>query len=355
MSTLQNFRNVSKFARKQIRPSDGIETLAGHLERRNLEVVKRLGNEHIVEIAFSYREIRDGQQLFNLVFPCATANLHDCLRLPEKNFNSSLYRPGPIYDCELWEQILGVADALYRIAERASEPSDEVGHDLLGYHFDLKPANILVYRRGKQWIFKITDFGQAKFKRASGANSNTRRKGGDEEYAPPEIDTADAIEQQQSRRYDVFSLGCIFLEMTSFLVRGYDGVADIDVARGKSPGPNQSDGRYCLSPTATTPALLKPQINEHRDDLLAHMQNGEMFAADEKHFIEKILGLIWGMLQPKVSDRYTSRGVVDELQALLNEEPRASKAPNPGGFSAQQQEPLAEEKEIGQPDLGRLK
>ncbi len=103
-----------------------------------------------------------------------------------------------MWHCPIWEQILEVAQALHRIAAGVFGSSNEAHHDLMGCNFDLKPTNILINEQREKCILKITDFGQAKFKRASGGNSNMRGKGGDEEYTPPEMDNGAANEQEQN-------------------------------------------------------------------------------------------------------------------------------------------------------------
>ncbi len=49
----QNFIDLRKVARKQVKVHEPFGSLACHFERRNLEPVKRLRHKHIVEIVSS--------------------------------------------------------------------------------------------------------------------------------------------------------------------------------------------------------------------------------------------------------------------------------------------------------------
>ena len=105
------------------------------------------------------------------------------------------------------------------------------GGILFGYHFDLKPANILITAEG---IFFIADFGQAYFRTSTDAiTSKVDGEGRAETYAPPEIESADA---KLNRKCDVWSLGCIFLEVIWYLVEGTLSVYKLaECRRTRSP------------------------------------------------------------------------------------------------------------------------
>ena len=80
-------------------------------------------------------------------------------------------------------------------------------------HFDLKPDNILVERDGK-WL--ITDFGQAALtEQRRGTTPRVGGHFGTDAYAPPEIDDTS---MDFGRAYDIWSLGCITLEITAFVI-----------------------------------------------------------------------------------------------------------------------------------------
>jgi serine/threonine protein kinase len=109
-------------------------------------------------------------------------------------------------DFILWQlrQLSGLADALRYI------------YNLGGYHHDLKGENILCFEEGDfgSPTLKIADFGSAKIHaRRSGPRdgSNPTRSyyQGTSAYEAPDY----VIRGETSRPYDVWTLGCIYLEM----------------------------------------------------------------------------------------------------------------------------------------------
>ena len=91
-----------------------------------------------------------------------------------------------------------------------------------GRHGDINPSNILWYNDGDgdsmvlQGTLKITDFGQAevnsmlsKTRDRSVANTLT--------YRPPECDVQSSIIRQS---YDIWCLGCVYLEFVTWLLGG---------------------------------------------------------------------------------------------------------------------------------------
>ncbi|EXF75138.1 protein kinase domain-containing protein [Colletotrichum fioriniae PJ7] len=133
----------------------------------------------------------------------------------------------------LWslEQMLGLVRALYALHE-------ELGDAVNCRHGDLKPANILHFTSGKEEdtlsILKITDFGisrihqEATFDRLgkptiTGATSPS--------YEAPE---AVAPKAARSRKYDIWSIGCIFLEFIMWLVQDWNAVQSFASARNST-------------------------------------------------------------------------------------------------------------------------
>ncbi|KAI4159816.1 MAG: hypothetical protein LQ342_006234 [Letrouitia transgressa] len=97
-----------------------------------------------------------------------------------------------------------------------------------GWHHDLKPANILLFPPKSQEtneaaIFGdlwIADFGSGKVNTYRSGSINTRSPNGTLTYEPPEI----ISEGTTSRPYDVWSLGCVFLELLIWAIFGDKGV-----------------------------------------------------------------------------------------------------------------------------------
>ncbi|KIW17262.1 hypothetical protein PV08_04453 [Exophiala spinifera] len=96
-----------------------------------------------------------------------------------------------------------------------------------GFHHDLKPGNILVTMNEDtgQLLFSISDFGSARIGQIlSGSERPSQftrnRHPGDPVYGAPDV----LIDGRNSRPYDMWSMGCILLELLSWMVgkEGYD-------------------------------------------------------------------------------------------------------------------------------------
>lgn len=112
-------------------------------------------------------------------------------------------------------QILGLAGALV------------VLHQDNYRHGDLKPENILIFNNQDQPdMWKIADLGLAKFHIDPTRNRRgpTSTRHGTVSYEPPEFLLDD---QPTSRLYDIWSMGCIILQLITWLLYGIEGVEDL--------------------------------------------------------------------------------------------------------------------------------
>lgn len=178
-----------------------------------------------------------------------------------------------------------------------------------GYHFDLKPANILVEQDGR---LVITDFGQAVFKAAKDStDSRVRGMGGTEAYSPPELNDKSGL----NRKYDIWSLGCIFLEVLVFIIGGRIGLLQLDDARvSREPGTRHTDNKFFRSDPFTGFHALKSGILDKIECLHRSLQNDS-----EKRFFRRILELILRMLDVSPQTRIPSKEVCIRLSGVLND------------------------------------
>ena len=101
----------------------------------------------------------------------------------------------------------------------------------VGYHRDIKPANILLFEK-PNWTWKICDFGCSNLKPAD--DTSTSYMVATAYYAPPEFydESWKATEERElhGRSHDVYSLGCVFLELVTILAYGWspDGRAKFE-------------------------------------------------------------------------------------------------------------------------------
>lgn len=163
---------------------------------------------------------------------------------------------------DLAQQLFGLADALCFIHNQGSSESRE-DMKLLGvpkksgrksgYIHDIKPENLLmfIYNRlgGKTYWFRMSDFSCAKvvdiLETVSGKNRDswkTSSSSGTPVYRAPEAIT----EGRTSRPYDLFSLGCVFLELLVWFLDGYGALKTFRDQREcfLSPDTYEDEGFY---------------------------------------------------------------------------------------------------------------
>jgi len=163
-----------------------------------------------------------------MVFPWADGNLQDFwekTNLQPENCprNSSL---------ALWHaiQFLGMAEGL-RLIHNPNTSDASTQTDVLrefGRHGDLKPENILWFSDHKvddaacqNGILKIADFGLADFhSKHSRSKVPNKTVGRSPTHRAPEADAGEHV----SPMYDVWSLGCILLQFSTWYLQGWKGV-----------------------------------------------------------------------------------------------------------------------------------
>jgi serine/threonine protein kinase len=267
-----------------------------------LRVRDTLNGEHIVSILKAYRR---GDK-FSILFPYANMNLKQFLEERDTE-----HRGAPLELDELWLQVLGISEALSNIAERNDRGAQSLAANnaWFGCHFDLKPANILIFGNG---VWKIADFGQAAFRARRGTDSNMTNEGGSDPYSAPETD----IKEQSGPRYDVWSLGCIILEVTAFLVIGRSGLIGPDslgMARTNTPPRAKGSNSRLWQRDVGDTFILKPKVEEFMQRLGTKLPP----STPSSRFLQSIIELIKEMLTPEASSRRDANGVVQEMRHII--------------------------------------
>jgi serine/threonine protein kinase len=128
----------------------------------------------------------------------------------------------------MFEQMKGIAGAIAKL-HNPSNTSERNGR-----HGDLKPENILFFPdRSSRGTLVITDVGLTRFhiQVTNKRVNKTDTTDASIDYGPPEALNDDV----RSRKYDIWSLGCIFLEFTIWIFGGIDEQENFKKARsGKS-------------------------------------------------------------------------------------------------------------------------
>lgn len=100
-------------------------------------------------------------------------------------------------------------------------------HDENTRHGDLKPENILWFKKGDRGVLQIADLGLTTF-HAKEADTRNRKgimtitMSGTERYGPPEVH--EELNGPRSRKYDIWTMGCVLLESLIWLIYGYGGL-----------------------------------------------------------------------------------------------------------------------------------
>lgn len=175
-------------------------------------------HEHLVTLLMTWT-IREK---YYLLFPLAECDLDQYW----ERENIPLDSRTQLLDTEtvLWllKQVLGMTDALESIHNPSKNtllPQDQ----RFGRHGDLKPENILWYRSAthEKGIFVIADLGLATLNsilsRSNAPNSEVHAT---PRYRPPEYDLKDAT---ISRSYDIWTYGCLLLELVCWALGGPEG------------------------------------------------------------------------------------------------------------------------------------
>lgn len=192
-------------------------------ELRVLDELRKYPLRHIVTHLATWTQ---GGRYY-MLFPYAQCNLRQYMKWKEFGV--------PTKEKIIWliRRFRGLAEAVKGIHDLsgtgALQPAPNLdtrplGDRKAGYHHDLKPENILFYKiTGTLGTFEISDFGSGKVHTYRSGSYNTSSANGTLTYEPPEAAKPGG---KTSRPYDVWSLGCVFLELLIWAVLGFRAVED---------------------------------------------------------------------------------------------------------------------------------
>lgn len=179
-------------------------------ERENLEKTHNLKHKNLIEYLASCQN----GALYYIILPWADGgSLRDFWEYED----SSERTP----ELALWalQQMLGLASALKAL------------HNENCRHGDLKPGNILYFTKGGNGDLVIAGFGVARLHHKDtlsrfGTTTTTRTT---QSYEAPEKKLFPNV--PRSRRYDLWSIGCVFLEFNIWLLYGFEAIQNFSSAR----------------------------------------------------------------------------------------------------------------------------
>ncbi|OTA87084.1 hypothetical protein M434DRAFT_375961 [Hypoxylon sp. CO27-5] len=179
---------------------------------------QRSGHDHLIRLLMTLQH----NDKYYLIFPLARGNLVDLWQ------QKPMSPTAPRHVEWVLDQCLGLTGGLWKIhhcpwtddqMRTDGQPPLEENRNR-GRHGDIKPENILFFStREGNYRLVITDFGLTRFHTSSSvSNIAADRVGGlSRTYRPPEYDMKLFI----SQAYDMWSLGCVFLEFISWFLTGY--------------------------------------------------------------------------------------------------------------------------------------
>jgi serine/threonine protein kinase len=188
-------------------------------------MLKKFSNpahDHLISLLATYEQFRS----YFLIFHWAEADLQRYWR--DVNPIPSINR-----ETVLWvaKQCKGIADGVVKIHQYRTScsklyPQEEV----FGHHGDIKPENVLWFpdpdhAKTKRGTLKLSDFGLAEFSMHHTMSMKPKSTfATSPPYRAPEIDLegTGAI----GRSYDIWTLGCLYLEFITWTLGGWDLVDD---------------------------------------------------------------------------------------------------------------------------------
>jgi len=174
-----------------------------------LRLLHRLRHPNIVPLLGSYTY--DDEH--NFLFPCFEMDLEHFL---EQDARFGEFR----WDFTFSLALCGLASALeHTHSLHLNMEKNGLDFDAIGYHYDLRPANILVNKS----TYILADFGLGKLKPAE-ANSETPWKMGAGDYIAPECMDPSFEHNRVGRAIDVWAFGCLVAEVVTYMERGPEGV-----------------------------------------------------------------------------------------------------------------------------------
>jgi serine/threonine protein kinase len=282
-------------------------------ELETLNAIKGLGHPHLIKLIAAYR--RGRRCCF--IFPWADGNLREFWeREDRKPLNA---------ESMMWafQQMRGLTDALSALHNFSAES----GEDQFCRHGDLKPENILLFKEredDKRGKLLIADVGLAKFhnERTRDRKGATSTASGTRPYEPPDVDLD--RKGKRSRKYDTWSMGCIFLEFTIWLLSGTKEVERFKADREVSNHVGKKTYRFYevthWENGEASAAAIHPAVNSWMEKMYEDRR-----CTGDTAFKDLLTLIKDDLLQIKVDDRGYGAELYEKLSEIVK---RAEREPS---------------------------
>jgi serine/threonine protein kinase len=257
-------------------------------EKENMEMIKQLDHDHIVKYIATCLDGPDGYVLFPWAEGNTLTNFWDPRRPTRRSAELFQWSFG---------QMLCLADAVKEL------------HRINCRHGDLKPDNILVFKNDQgEDILVIADLGVSRF-HTQGTNlrtNPTKTEATTPSYAGPEVFEDERRGVARSRTYDIWSIGCIFLEYVIWLLYDSDAILSFRYSR--------DEPFYHFYKGTEGRAYRHSKVSEAMDELRADPRCvGKTALHDLLDLIDEHLLLI------TVEERYSAEELHTRLQEIVQD------------------------------------
>ncbi|KAK1988376.1 kinase-like domain-containing protein [Colletotrichum cereale] len=205
---------------KIFRKTDGFTLF--QKEMKNLLETRGIKDRHLIRYLF----FCERDQSYFIAFPWAEGgNLQEFWMLNKSNQGYMLWS---------LQQMLGISGALRKL------------HDINCRHGDLKPGNILHFTDGGLGKLVIADVGISKVHTAA---TNMRLVGTITRATTPSYEPPEALkktDQPRPRRYDIWSMACIYLEFVIWMIYGFKAINSFAESREEATSIKGTSNFYTL-------------------------------------------------------------------------------------------------------------
>ncbi|KAF5251082.1 hypothetical protein FANTH_3844 [Fusarium anthophilum] len=267
-------------------------------EKANLELTQSLNHEHLIKLIATCQK----GPICYFIFPWAGGgDLRDFWKANDSQSRSK--------ELILWSlrQMLGIVSAINAL------------HGKITRHGDIKPQNILHFLKAhdddsmdSRGRLILADVGVSKIHReiTSMRQDPTNCQQSTVTYEAPEAQSDQREGKPRGRRYDMWSLGCMFLEFTVWLVFNYSTVRSFRKSRRTRDDPKDAFGSFFVQ---TSDNLI--QIHSAVIEAIGHLRS-QPLCSDNTALADLIQLIEDDLLLVDVQKRMEAPKLLEKLESI---------------------------------------